>query len=175
MKYPLSHTLFIALIGFLLLYSYYFLSQKFPNIIEALWGTIKGNIRRFYFVSISLCFVAFGFIFFYIFQKQDFTSIQIYQITTALSIIIFSSLLWMPTSILYYYQKSLFLKLCIILILLLVSMGAFYLIMTIQSWKETNKKMISLQNNAFYASCYFFFQVFILDFLFWNYAYLYSS
>jgi len=175
MKFPLSHTLFIAIFGFLLLYSYYFFSQKFPNIIESLWGSIKGNIRKFYFISIFFCFIAFGFIFFYIFQKNNFTSLQIIQFTTALAIIIFSSLLWMPTSILYFYNKSLFLKLLIILILLLVSMGALYLIMILQSWKETNKNMMTYQNYAFYGACYFFFQVFILDFIFWNYAYLYSS
>jgi hypothetical protein len=175
MNYPIYNTLFIALLGIILLYSYYYFSQKYPSIIESLWGTIKGKTRQFYFYSIGLCFLCYISIFIYLFSKNNLTSTQIQQITTAISTMIIASMLWMPLSIQYHFHKSSILKSLIIITLLLVSLSAFYLILLLFELKETSTKMKYLQNISLLGSIYFFFQVFVLDFIYWNYAYLWRS
>lgn len=172
MNFPLHNTLFIALLGFILLYSYYYFSQKYPSIIESLWGTIKGKTRQFYFYSIGFCFLCYIAIFIYLFSKNNLTSPQIEQITVAISTMIIASMLWMPLSIQYHFHKTNILKSLIIITLLLVSLSAFYLILLLSELKETSLKMKYLRNISVLGSMYFFFQVFVLDFIFWNYAYL---
>ncbi len=171
MQFPLSNTLFILLLGIILLYSYSYFSRLHPNVIESLWGSIKGKTRQFYFYSIGFCFVCYLLIFLYLFSKSDLTSSQIYQITLSISIMIIASMLWMPTSIQYHFTPSFLLKLLIIFILLVVSLSAYYLIIILNQMKDSS----TLHSLAIFGASYFFFQVFVLDFIFWNYAYLFSS
>ncbi len=171
MNFPISNTIFIAIIGFLLLYSYKFFSSKDPSIVEHLWGSIKGNLRKFYFISIGICFIAYFFIFIYLFKTNKLNNDLIFKITIAISGMILSSILWMPVSIIYYKNRSMLLKIMVIFILLLVSLFAFYLIKLL---KDINENTI-YHKLALYGSMYFFFQVFILDFIYWNYAFLYNS
>ena len=175
MNFPIQNTLFIAILGFILLYSYYYFSQKYPSIIESLWGTIKGKTRQFYFYSIGFCFLCYISIFFYLFSKNNLTSSHITQITLAISTMIIASMLWMPLSIQYHFNKSFILKSLIIITLLLVSLSAFYLILLLSELKETSSKMKYLHNISLFGGAYFFFQVFVLDFIYWNYAYLWRS
>jgi hypothetical protein len=171
LSFPLQNTLSIALLGSILIYSYYYLSKQYPSIIEALWGTIKGQTRQFYFYSIGFCFICYIFIFMYIFSRKWIQN-DISQITIAISSMIISSMLWMPLSIQYHLQKDKqikdLLRILIIFVLLVVALSALYLVLIL--WKiRDNGLMYKL---ALLGSMYFFFQVFVLDFIYWNYAYL---
>jgi len=171
MNFPISSTIWIAILGAILLYSYYHFSQKFPNVIESLWGTIKGKTRKFYYYSIGFCFLCYFAIFYYLFQYNHFTSSHIYQITLAISVMIIASMLWMPTSIEYHFHPHWILRTLIIFILLVVALSAWYLVHILLQIKDNS----FAHKLAVFGASYFFFQVFILDFLYWNYAYLFAS
>ncbi len=173
MNFPIQNTLFIAILGSILLYSYYYFSKSFPGAIEKLWGNIKGKTRQFYYYSIAFCFIAYIFIFLYFFTKNDFDKDTIYKITLAISGMILASIIWMPLSIQYLKTRIELLRIMIILTLLLVSLFAFYLIIIIQHQKETNSYKNILKNIALVGSAYFFFQVFFLDFVYWNTQFLF--
>lgn len=175
MNFPVKNTIFIAILGAILLYSYYYFSKLYPQSIEKLWGNIKGKTRQFYYYSIAFCFIAYIFIFLYFFTKSDFDKDTIYKITLAISGMILASLIWMPLSIQYLNTKIELLRIMIILTLLLVALFAFYLIIIIQHQREINKTQIILKNIALLGSCYFFFQVFVLDFVYWNFQFLFAK
>lgn len=175
MHFPVQNTLFIATLGAILLYSYYYFSKLYPGSIEKLWGNIKGKTRQFYYYSIAFCFIAYIFIFLYFFIKKDFDKETIYKITLAISGMILASLIWMPLSIQYLNTKIELLRIMIIFTLLLVSLFAFYLIIIIQHQKETKPINVVLKNIALVGSSYFFFQVFFLDFVYWNFQFLFAK
>jgi hypothetical protein len=175
MIFPIQNTLLIAILGAILLYSYYYFSKLYPSSIEKLWGNIKGKTRQFYYYSIAFCFIAYIFIFLYFFTKKDFDNDTIYKITLAISGMIIASIIWMPLSIQYLKNKIELLRVMIILTLLLVSLFAFYLIIIIQHQKETDSYKKILKNIALLGSCYFFFQVFVLDFVYWNFQFLFAK
>lgn len=168
MNFPIKNTLFIALLGTILLYSYYYFSNKYPSAIEKLWGNIKGKTRQFYYYSIALCFICYIFIFLYFFSKKDLDENTIYKITLAISGMILASMIWMPLSIQYLNEKTSLIFTMITLTLLLVSIFAFYLIIIIQHQKENTNYMKILKAIALLSASYFFFQVFVLDLIFWN-------
>ncbi len=168
MNFPIQNTFFIALLGAILLYSYYYFSKKYPSSIESLWGKIKGKTRQFYYYSIAFCFICYIFIFLYLFSKKDLSENTIYKITLAISGMILASMIWMPLSIQYLKEKTSLLFTMITLTLLLVSIFAFYLIIIIQNQSEDKYHMKILKSIALISSSYFFFQVFFLDFIYWN-------
>ncbi len=169
MNFPKEQFVPIFILAVLLLYSYYYFSQKYPNIIENLWGTIKGDLRQFYIYSLLVCFVFFFFIFIFLYTYNKFEEIEINTIIIALYGIVLTSILWMPLSIIYYKKPDNLLRLTIIVLLLLVALFAFILFYTLYKIKDNSL----IKNVSTIGAFYFFFQTFFLDFLYWNYAFLF--
>ncbi len=169
MNFPKEQFVPIFILGLMLLYSYYYFSQKNPGIIENLWGTIKGRLREFYIYSILVCFVFFFFIFIYLNTYNKFNQIEIDTIIISLYGIVLTSILWMPLSIIYYKKPDNLLRFTIIVLLLLVGLFAFNLFYTLYNIKDDSL----LKRVSMIGSFYFFIQAFFMDFLYWNYAFLF--
>ena len=82
----------IILFGLLLLYSYYeFLTNV--NSMEIFWGAIKGNLRKFYMISLVVIICAFILLLFYLMNTKSLTEIEGFKIFISLFVITIFSLL----------------------------------------------------------------------------------
>ena len=96
-----SFYLFIIIIfGLLLLYSYYEFLYNL-NSMEIFWGAIKGNLRKFYMISLIVIIFAFILLLFYLMNTKSLTEIEGFKIFIALFGITIFSLFWLPLSLLY--------------------------------------------------------------------------
>jgi hypothetical protein len=165
MLFNRNYIIIIALIGILLLYSYYYYATNDKRVLE-LWGRIKGNYLKIYYISMFVS--AFGFLlfFYYLFISNSFTINEQYNIFCALLGIVVISILWMPLSLLYLRNKNNVLMISIILVLLLVALFTLYLLFLLYNINEKNYKLN--KKLALYGMIYFFIHAFFFDFISWS-------
>ena len=162
-----SFYLFIIIIfGLLLLYSYYEFLYNL-NSMEIFWGAIKGNLRKFYMISLIVIIFAFILLLFYLMNTNSLTEIEGFKIFIALFGITIFSLFWLPLSLLYvnYNMNKNLIKFLVIITLFLVSISAFYFLTVFKNIKDNSlfKKIV------FFGMIYLFCHVFFLDFILWDY------
>ena len=154
------------ILGLLLLASYYYFASENKDIVNKLWGNIKGIRRYFTIVSIIITAILYLFTFYYIGFKSDkldqniIKNIVLYQ-----AMLILASMLWMPLSIKYLNNKEELTKVAIILILFVVAMCALAIFYKIFKLNDTGK----FKNLALLGAGVLFLHTFLLDFLNWNY------
>tara|TARA_Y200000002_G_C22684029_1_gene665244 strand:+ start:3272 stop:3769 length:498 start_codon:yes stop_codon:yes gene_type:complete len=156
--------LFIS--GLVLLYSYYRLGKNTPY-VDKLWGKIDGNFRNVYIYSIFISALPFLITVYYInFDKKLDQKIKNNIYLGLLSIVLFS-IFWMPLSILYLIKKEdkCMIRQLVIFTLFLVAASAFYVLNELKKIDDNSL----LYKSSFYGMCYFFFHVFVLDFISWSY------
>ena len=162
-----SFYLFIIIIfGLLLLYSYYEFLYNL-NSMEIFWGAIKGNLRKFYMISLVVIIFAFILLLFYLMNTNSLTEIEGFKIFISLFGITIFSLFWLPLSLLYvnYNMNKNLIKFLVIITLFLVSISAFYFLTVFKNIKDNSlfKKIV------FFGMIYLFCHVFFLDFILWDY------
>ena len=162
-----SFYLFIIIIfGLLLLYSYYEFLYNL-NSMEIFWGAIKGNLRKFYMISLIVIIFAFILLLFYLMNTNSLTEIEGFKIFISLFGITIFSLFWLPLSLLYvnYNMNKNLIKFLVIITLFLVSISAFYFLTVFKNIKDNSlfKKIV------FFGMIYLFCHVFFLDFILWDY------
>lgn len=156
--------LFIS--GLVLLYSYYRLGKNTPY-VEKLWGKIDGNFKNVYIYSIFISALPFLITVYYInFDKKLDQKIKNNIYLGLLGIVLFS-IFWMPLSILYLIKKEdkCMIRQLVIFTLFLVAASAFYVLNELKKIDDNSL----LYKSSFYGMCYFFFHVFVLDFISWSY------
>jgi hypothetical protein len=108
----------------------------------------------------------FLFLFYYLIVTNTFNSYQINRIFIALLCIVIISMLWMPLSLQYLTKKSTSLMYQILLVLLIVSLSALYIVFLIYNIKDsqhTTSKILAL-----IGMIYFFIHAFFFDFITWS-------
>jgi hypothetical protein len=135
--------------------------------MEIFWGAIKGNLRKFYMISLVVIIFAFILLLFYLMNTNSLTEIEGFKIFIALFGITIFSLFWLPLSLLYvnYNMNKNLIKFLVIITLFLVAVSAFYFLTVFKDVKDNSlfKKVV------FYGMVYLFCHVFFLDFIFWDY------
>jgi hypothetical protein len=144
---------FGGLSGILLIYSYYyFLKDKSSNEIEKYWGSIDGNKREFYKLSMFFCVLGMLKIVYDIYNspKKDFND-EAY----GFFLLIFVSMFYLPLTIQYTKKPSTLLFIAIVSTLFFVAIGSLILY----------KKYPSI------GSKYLMFHLFFLDLFYWSYSF----
>ena len=149
-----------------LLYSYYRLAKKTPY-IDKLWGQISGNFKYLYIYSIFISSLPFLITVYYLNYSNNLDENIKHNIYIGLLGIVLFSIFWMPLSILYLIKKEdkCMIRKLVIFTLFLVSACTFYVLYQLNNIKDESLTY----KFSFYGMCYFFFHVFILDFITWSY------
>lgn len=158
----------ITILGILLLYSYYyFLNLKKSNLND-LWGKIeqKGAFYNFYLISMIIAALGFMLMMYYLLICNSFTKKDIKHIFIASLIILIASMCWMPLSLEYLRHPSIWLKILIICILLLVAGGSYYTMLRLYWTKDTKDNITRIL--AILGIKYLFLHTFILDLIIWS-------
>jgi hypothetical protein len=158
----------ISILGILLLYSYYyFLNLKKSNLRD-LWGRIKPQTTFYNFYLISMIIAALGFLLMmnYLLVGNLFTQKDITHLFISSLVILIASLLWMPLSLEYIKYPSIWLKIIIIMILLMVACGGYYIILRLYWIKDTKNNITRIL--SILGMIYFFLHTFILDSIIWS-------
>lgn len=155
----------LSLSGFFLLYSYYKLAITTP-FVNKLWGKINGILKNIYILSIFISSIPFILTVYYINTQNINQNIKQNIFNGLLGIVLFS-IFWMPLCILFLIKNNgkCIIRQIIILTLFLVSFCSFYVLYQLNNINDNTL----LYNLTFYGMCYFFFHVFILDFITWSY------
>ena len=159
-----NYIIILSLLGIILLYSYYYF-LKDNNNANKLWGSIKGNLLKIYYLSMILSVIGFLLLFYYLMTSNSFSSKDISNIFLYTSLIVAISILWTPSSLQYYYTKKNIYKYITLLILFLVALSTFMLLISLNN---VNDKKLS-KNLALIGMSYFFIHTFLFDFLLWSY------
>ena len=154
----------ILIMGVIVLYSYYYYSS-FPEFLK-LWGNVSKSVIPIYVVSMLISAVGFLAFLYYIYIKQDFTKEQIFNIFILSMIIVFFSIFWTPSSILYLQNKNSHMALIVLFILFIVAISCFSLFYTVYKIQDNNTTLKMFVNFGLF---YFFFHTFFLDFIIWSY------
>ena len=165
MKFPVSYLITLAVLGAILLYSYYYYFKN-DNKSPLLWGKVKGNLLTVYYISMLLSAIGFLLLFSYLIVSNNLTSEQIIKIFVSLMCIIIISMFWMPLSLSYLHKKDVITKYLTILVLFLVALSTLYLLYVLYGVKENNN--ILFKNLGFYGMIYFFIHAFFFDFITWS-------
>jgi hypothetical protein len=165
-QYPNLKNVFILVFGAFLLYSYYRLGTQTPYVNE-LWGSIKGNLKNVYTLSIFLCAIPFLTTLYYVNTSKSIDMHMKNNILCGLLCIVIFSIFWMPLSILYLLKKEdkFMIQQLVLITLFLVACSALYVVMHLHQIKSNDL----LYKTSYYGMCYFFFHVFALDFISWSY------
>ena len=166
MRFSNSHFFVIFVLGVILLYSYYYFLAEDPNNISALWGTIKGNLLSFYYVSMLLSALGFIALVVYLFNTNNLTNGQIKQLFLSMMAIVVISMLWLPISLLYLKDKNMSYRIMDLIVLFLVAASSFYCAYVLYKIKDKEHQV--LKNVALGGMSYFFFHTFFLDFITWS-------
>lgn len=169
MNFNYNYLIIIAVLGCILLYSYY---KYISNIgdIKKLWGNSPSFYKdKLFFVSFILCAVAFLLLFIYLASYKKFSELQIQKIFLGLLGIVLISLFWLPLTIFHLtYKKDKYLnKILILLTLFIVAISSIYL--TCQIYKIDDNSLF--KQLVFYGMCYFCFHTLVLDLFYWSYGY----
>jgi hypothetical protein len=166
MLFDRNYIIFLAILGVILLYSYYYLAVNDKRVME-LWGRIKGNFLNLYYLSMVLSTIGFLLFFYYIVVSTSFKRSDINHMFIALLAIIVISMLWMPLSLKYLRNKGPLLMFLITFVLFLVAVSALYLIFVLDNVNES--KYILNKNLALYGMIYFFIHASVFDLTLWSY------
>lgn len=166
MKFEQNYFIIIALLGAILLLTYYnFIHSGIDN-AELLWGRIKDNLRKMYYVSMLITAISFILILYYLFLTNSLDYNNSLQILMTICAIIILSMFWMPISLKYLIVKLDKYKILITAILFFVALAS--LLLAIELYKINEKKYKTQKNIAFAAAIYFFFHTFVLDTIVWT-------
>lgn len=160
------NNIILFLSGAVLLYSYYRLGKNTPY-VNKLWGNIDGIFKNIYMYSIFISALPFLVTVYYInFDKRLEQTIKNNIYLGLLGIVLFS-IFWMPLSILYLLKKEdkCMIRQLVILTLFLVAASTFYVLHQLNKVDDDSL----IYKSSFYGMCYFFFHVFVLDFISWSY------
>ena len=161
----LSSFFFLALLGLLLLYSYYYFAKQHESNVSNLWARIKSPLKTYYIGSMFLAAFGFLIVLGYLAKTQALKHTQATSIMWALYAIVFLSLFWMPLSLSYLKQgRPDWLKYSIIGLLLAIAFASLYSATIINNIAETNLN----KQLALYGMVYFFCHTFFLDTLVWT-------
>lgn len=166
MKFDNKYIIIIAILGIILLYSYYYFGKNTEN-VNKLWGRIKGNFLNVYYLSMILSTIGFLLLFYYLIISNNFTEDQVNKLFIALLLIVVVSMIWMPLSIYYLKNKKDLYKFLIYIVLFIVAISSLYLIYILNQTKEYKLKLY--KNLAMIGMTYFFIHAFLFDFLMWTY------
>jgi hypothetical protein len=161
-----NYIIIISLFGIILLYSYYYFLKDNENTFK-LWGNIKGNLLKIYYLSMLLSLIGFIFLFFYLIYSDNFSKNDILKIFIYTSMIVLISIFWTPLSLEYYKTKNYLYKYFTLFVLFLVVLSTFLLLLSIYNVKDN--KYILNKNLALIGMSYFFIHVFLFDFIIWSY------
>jgi hypothetical protein len=165
MKFDTKYIIIIAILGIILLYSYYYFAKNTEN-VNKLWGRIKGKLLNIYYISMILSAIGFLLLFYYLIISNSFTENQVYRLLITLLLIVVVSMIWMPLSIYYLKNKKNLYKILIYIVLFVVAISSLALIITLNEIKEN--KLIFYKNLAMIGMIYFFIHAFFFDFLIWT-------
>lgn len=167
MQFNKSYIFILAILGIILLYSYYYLIVNNKNSMK-LWGRINGNFLYIYYVSMLLSTIGFLFLFYYLNITNIFNQYQINRIFISLLCVVIISMLWMPLSLKYMNEtnKSNILMYQILAVLLLVALSSLYLVFLIYNIEDNSHKISKLL--AVIGMSYFFIHAFFFDFITWS-------
>jgi hypothetical protein len=168
MLFDRKYIIIIAILGALLLFSYYHYATTDKRVLE-LWGKIKGNFLNLYYLSMILSAIGFLVFFYYIIRSSSFTKSDINNLFIGLLGIVIVSLFWMPLSLKYLKDKCNLLKLLIIIVLFLVALSALYVIYILNNVTEKENKYKVFKNMALVGMIYFFIHASVFDLLMWSY------
>ena len=166
MKFDTKYIIIIAILGIILLYSYYYFFKSFKDPTK-LWGRIEGNFLYIYYISMILSTIGFLFLFYYLITSNSFTIDEIHKLYYSLICILIISMFWMPVSIDYIKNKNNYNKFLIYLILFSVAMSVLYLNLILNNIKEYKNKIG--KKLALIGMIYFFIHTFFFDFILWTY------
>ena len=165
MKFKTSYLITLAVLGIILLYSYYYYF-KTDSKSQLLWGRVSGNLLITYYISMLLSMTGFLLLFYYLMISNSFTNTDSIKIFISMLCIIIISMLWMPLSLNYLHKKENITKYLTIFVLFLVALSTLYLVYVLYGIKENNN--ILFKNLAFCGILYFFIHSFFFDFITWS-------
>jgi hypothetical protein len=125
MNFPIKYIIIIAILSIILIASYPIL--LYGN-AEYLWGPIKGNFRKIYYVSIFLVLLGFIPFSYLLIKYNNWTNREINTIFYSLLTLIIASWLWIIFAIMFAKNNNNLLRLIIIITLLIVSLSILYLL-----------------------------------------------
>ena len=160
------NNLLLFISGAVLLHSYYRLGKNTPN-VDKLWGNITGNFKNFYIFSIFISAVPFLTTVYYLNTNETLDEKIKNNIFRGLLGIVLFSIFWMPLTILYLLKKEdkCMIRQLVIFTLFLVAASSFYVLIELNKIKDESL----VYKSSLYGMCYFFFHVFVLDFISWSY------
>ncbi len=177
MNFPIQYTIIIAILSIILIASYPIL---LANKAEYLWGPIKGNLRKLYYVSIFLVLVGFIPFAYLLLTCNRWSQTEINRIFYSLLTLIITSWLWIIFAIAYAKKSfnSNLLRIIIIITLLIVSLSILYLLYIVH--KHYNIHLVLNKNClmkyiVYIGLGYAFFHTFFMDFILWAYLVLFKS
>ncbi len=166
MLFDRTYLIVIAILGFLLLLSYYYFIQSDKNSMK-LWGRVTGNLLTVYYGSMLLATVGFLLLFYYLIVSKAFNRTDITKLYVAILGIVLFSFLWMPASLEYLKNKSDNYKYIVLGILFMVALSTFMTILFLNS--VSNGENVISKRLAIGGMSYFFIHVFFFDFILWSY------
>jgi len=168
MIFPKEKIFIILILSIILIVSYPLLLKGNS---EYLWGPIKGNLRKIYYVSIFLVLVGFVPFSYYLLKTNDLNEKEIKEIFYLLILLISASWLWIIFSVIF-AKKELnenFTRFIIVILLLIVSLSIYFLMKVVHKNNDLKKHFI-----IFIGLGYAFFHTFFLDFILWAYLVLFQ-
>ncbi len=179
MDFPKSYIFIILLLSIILILSYpYFLKDN----AEYLWGPIKGNFRKIYYISIFLVFIGFIPLSYLLLTCKQWSTTEINNIFYSFLVLIIMSWIWIPLSVQYAISKNNSSKnmyrMIIVIVLLLVSLSIVSLYFISKKHFENHPQ---LYKNTYFKSLLFiglfyaFFHTFFMDFILWAYLVLFRK
>ncbi len=172
MKFPQTFIWVIVLLSIILIVSYPLLLS---GNAEYLWGPIRGNLRKLYYVSIFLVLLGFIPFAYFLLQCRQWSQREVNHIFYALLTLIIASWLWIIFAVAF-AKKSMnltFLRMIIVTLLLIVSLSILYLLYIVKQHQPLHRQMHdSIRIAVYIGLAYAFFHTFFMDFLLWAYLVL---
>jgi hypothetical protein len=169
-----NYIIILSLFGLLLLYSYYYFLKDNNNTLK-LWGSIKGNFLKIYYLSMLLSLIGFMFLFNYLLISDNFSKNDTLKIFVCILLVIIISMFWAPLSLQYLKtiqniqgkESAMIYKYIILVVLFLVSLFSFLLLISL--YNINDNKYLFNKTLALIGMLYFFIHVFLFDFILWSY------
>jgi hypothetical protein len=167
MNFPKTYFYIISILGILLLCSYYFLSLIKKSNAHNLWGRIKqnGDLKDYYQISMILAAIGFIIMMIYLLVSDSFTEKDIKHIFILSLLIVVVSMFWMPLSLYYMNNPTIWLKYIIGILLLIIPFSAYCLLLILYRMNE--KKHTNIRILSLIGMIVFFLHTFILDSIIW--------
>jgi hypothetical protein len=171
LNFPTIYIFIILLLSIILIASYpYFLAGN----AEYLWGPIKGNLRKLYYVSIFLVLLGFIPFAYFLLTCQHWSQKEVTHIFYAFLTLIIASWLWIIFAVMYAKKSANLnlLRFIIVVTLLIVSLSILYMMYILRNHKPLEKETL-LKIMIYIGLGYGFFHTFFMDFILWAYLVLF--